>query len=1409
MQNDPSFLPNGQDYHEYSQWLTQAQEPSAPRRKHTSRRESRKTRDKLSRYAASRMQEAPPSPSTEDAFFTFQQRYGKLNMREISRVDIDKVVQDLDIPTIQRHIENIAFCDLKEGDLHKYSDQNFVKLFKLCQLTVEYLLNVQNKLAAQSTQLLADKHTLKHEFGGAQSEVEKQDAELEMLRREMQQKQKSLHIYESLLGKLPGGQGLVGSREKESKEARRALRGAERERRHEEKRARSAQRKKERALHPRREREQAKCSVSGEGCITIYVALPNGEAVTLVDVQPHLAADKLYDACLNSYPLPAGQQLVLSHKSRELHRASTVHEACIPHEATIFATVVSVEDTLNPLAAGIATADNVFEALMRGQATPAYEEEAEEEKEVDEADQLLLEKIEQLQAQVSAIVEKQHEQMTTMDGIKTDSPSISAKLSSSRDIVPVENVLSSAAGELENDQEYDDQVQQELKEQTHRREVERAEARRRSDEQEAELAKAMLLEQEGVAKKLLEDLAVRDQELRQQQEQLSAQARDMANKDRELAVLKQRLSKEQREQRKAELLQAKTKEQAASAKERETAVDHITEQLGEVKAQQKGGKHQQQQLKEKLEEQKKAAKQQEKAKQLQQEEEKAKQLQQEEEKAKQLQQQEKAKQLQQQEEKAKQLQQEEIAKQLQQEEEEKALKETAEEEAKKQAEEKSKEEVGTAAKEAAVEAYAKAEAENKLKQQTKIDPALQPFEDRPQVKAVHAHDKDVAVDKKEALQESYGANSNQGVKTLESTLAASRGLREGQAEKVEELKEQLDHHVRIDCVFEELDKGKSGTLSKEELESAYFNHKNDKDTKMHKRLQNEFENLVMETGKTPPPQWQEPAAPGQPAILVESAQEQQKHDRLNEIFEQLNDDGDGDGVITKAEFEHFFNFERSAEAKAEPIGGQKEANKVEQEEQQHSASSDEDEPDSSEEDVQDRVLSDDEVSGLPQGLKLRARRVEGLKKDSNVSVHFSVVDAKGKPVKKMTRQTGRQKVQGDQKAVFDEKREQIEPFKCGSTQQRDEHILRVEIKKKQKVTGTSKLVGKQEMKLSELLRAVGTAKELSDFKGPNQQALAQKLMLQYDWPETPETSLDATVGRAEEEEQKEEEDEESETSDEGRMAEKARKKKAVESLRPLEEEAEEKSKNKDGDGAQPTLEAGREEQQQLSPSRRKQSSRGGSSESAMLSRIEACTGDVASTAAVLKAVYSKPDVLTERLLSRTPPRFSFTHKIVCELTGEVPKAGETRSSGPLGERTAQLQFLMRKMKTISTQLGDVNIGDPAKILDESTAANRFLSLLALAAEKMGTTSSPAKAPKSSAKGAERTQGSSRRRSRTAEMEQEEREDTDAVADEIASRADHYEASVGEPKRKSKLDGAPVFDSVQIANEITALEGSRR
>jgi hypothetical protein len=58
------------------------------------------------------------------------------------------------------HLENITFCNLREDDLRFITDQHVVKLFRVAQLIIEYLLYAQEQLSSNLNSL-ASKYAAK------------------------------------------------------------------------------------------------------------------------------------------------------------------------------------------------------------------------------------------------------------------------------------------------------------------------------------------------------------------------------------------------------------------------------------------------------------------------------------------------------------------------------------------------------------------------------------------------------------------------------------------------------------------------------------------------------------------------------------------------------------------------------------------------------------------------------------------------------------------------------------------------------------------------------------------------------------------------------------------------------------------------------------------------------------------------------------------------------------------------------------------------------------------------------------------------------------------------------------------------------------------------------------------------
>lgn len=72
--------------------------------------------------------------------FAFKEKTEALDWDAIARADLDQIAQTTDIEGLESILQNVANAKLTRTDLKKFGDKNMIKLFKVGQLTTEYLL---------------------------------------------------------------------------------------------------------------------------------------------------------------------------------------------------------------------------------------------------------------------------------------------------------------------------------------------------------------------------------------------------------------------------------------------------------------------------------------------------------------------------------------------------------------------------------------------------------------------------------------------------------------------------------------------------------------------------------------------------------------------------------------------------------------------------------------------------------------------------------------------------------------------------------------------------------------------------------------------------------------------------------------------------------------------------------------------------------------------------------------------------------------------------------------------------------------------------------------------------------------------------------------------------------------------
>ncbi|TPX34188.1 hypothetical protein SmJEL517_g03055 [Synchytrium microbalum] len=151
----------------------------------------------------------PDDPKNASNGFYFRRRRERLNWRALAGVQLDNIIREVDLDSLQEVTENIAFCDIEAEDL-RFVDPNFVKLFKLSQLMVEYLLHTQDYLV-EDRRCVAEE--LERASASAADAIKVTDShlnEIAVLRKDNRMLRKSLFAYQ-IMAKLPNGPGHPGS----------------------------------------------------------------------------------------------------------------------------------------------------------------------------------------------------------------------------------------------------------------------------------------------------------------------------------------------------------------------------------------------------------------------------------------------------------------------------------------------------------------------------------------------------------------------------------------------------------------------------------------------------------------------------------------------------------------------------------------------------------------------------------------------------------------------------------------------------------------------------------------------------------------------------------------------------------------------------------------------------------------------------------------------------------------------------------------------------------------------------------------------------------------------------------------------------------------------------------------------
>lgn len=134
--------------------------------------------------------------------FQFQPRRESVDWRRISALDVDRVARELDVAALQENIAGVTFCNLDRevcGRCGQPVDPALLKVLRLAQLSIEYLLHCQDCLSASVAQLEARLQASLGQQERGQQELGRQAGELKGVREESRRRRKMISALQQLL----------------------------------------------------------------------------------------------------------------------------------------------------------------------------------------------------------------------------------------------------------------------------------------------------------------------------------------------------------------------------------------------------------------------------------------------------------------------------------------------------------------------------------------------------------------------------------------------------------------------------------------------------------------------------------------------------------------------------------------------------------------------------------------------------------------------------------------------------------------------------------------------------------------------------------------------------------------------------------------------------------------------------------------------------------------------------------------------------------------------------------------------------------------------------------------------------------------------------------------------------------
>ena len=131
--------------------------------------------------------------------YFFKERMGPLKWKELMKVDIDLLIKKNNISFLENYLENLIFSAVEENDLQIVSEEHILKLIKMYQHILEYLVHTQQKLEGDISSIENNYTNLVNETVEKDSHLKKNKDLIINLKKDIKEKEAVIKSYKYLI----------------------------------------------------------------------------------------------------------------------------------------------------------------------------------------------------------------------------------------------------------------------------------------------------------------------------------------------------------------------------------------------------------------------------------------------------------------------------------------------------------------------------------------------------------------------------------------------------------------------------------------------------------------------------------------------------------------------------------------------------------------------------------------------------------------------------------------------------------------------------------------------------------------------------------------------------------------------------------------------------------------------------------------------------------------------------------------------------------------------------------------------------------------------------------------------------------------------------------------------------------